>query len=360
MAGLYRGSRTEGRAIPCTVTLANGRTLSLTAADGEPLVLALFARRGGLSRAEGVQGRLRAELRGLGAALVLISGDGIWCFRADDELEILATAGDDVADAELAKVFAAHELRAASGGEDGESAIYIVDHERRVRFAKRGVRPDLDDLACALSSGARAFYSASPSWRLSRRDLLISSLVASFALALVDGCAKAPSPSAPTVAPGREAAEEIEVILDVNGVPHPMRLDPRVTLLDALRERLGFTGTKKGCDQGQCGACTVLVDGRRINSCLTLAVMADAKKIVTIEGLEQGDRLHPVQEAFVKEDAFQCGFCTPGQIMSAVGLLREKRGTSPAEIREQMSGNICRCGAYPNIVTAIQRAAKEA
>jgi xanthine dehydrogenase YagT iron-sulfur-binding subunit len=137
-----------------------------------------------------------------------------------------------------------------------------------------------------------------------------------------------------------------------------LSLEPRVTLLDALRERLGLTGTKKGCDQGQCGACTVLVNGRRINSCLTLAVMVAGEKIVTIEGLAEGEKLHPVQQAFITEDAFQCGYCTPGQIMSAVGLLREKRATSAAEIREQMSGNICRCGAYPNIVAAIQRAGK--
>jgi len=135
---------------------------------------------------------------------------------------------------------------------------------------------------------------------------------------------------------------------------------PWTTLLDALRDHLDLTGTKKGCDHGQCGACTVLVDGRRINSCLTLAVMKDGARITTIEGLAQGNTRHPLQQAFIDHDAFQCGFCTPGQILSAVALLAEGRAGSDAEIREFMSGNICRCGAYPNIVAAIRAAAGEA
>ena len=137
--------------------------------------------------------------------------------------------------------------------------------------------------------------------------------------------------------------------------------DPRVTLLDLLRERLGLTGAKKGCDRGQCGACTVLVDGRRINSCLTLAASLDGAEILTIEGLAEGDRLHPVQAAFIAHDGFQCGFCTPGQIMSAVGLIREGHaGTDPERIREGMSGNLCRCGAYAGILDAVQEAAARA
>jgi xanthine dehydrogenase YagT iron-sulfur-binding subunit len=186
-------------------------------------------------------------------------------------------------------------------------------------------------------------------------------LVVGFALALLDGCAKggaAPPASAPRPDQGANGAQ-IDVTLDVNGARHTLRIEPRVTLLDALRERLGLTGTKKGCDQGQCGACTVLVNGRRINACLTLAAMVEGEKIVTIEGLAEGDRLHPMQQAFITEDAFQCGYCTPGQIMSAVGLMRERRVASATEIREHMSGNICRCGAYPNIVAAIQRVGRE-
>ena len=147
-----------------------------------------------------------------------------------------------------------------------------------------------------------------------------------------------------------------ELTLRVNGATHRLGLDHRTTLLDALREHLGLTGTKKGCDHGQCGACTVLVDGRRINSCLTLAVMRDGAEVTTVEGLAEGDALHPVQAAFVEHDAFQCGYCTPGQICSAVGLLREGRARTDDEIRELMSGNICRCGAYPNIVAAIRQA----
>ena len=147
--------------------------------------------------------------------------------------------------------------------------------------------------------------------------------------------------------------EKVPVSMEINGKQMQLSLEPRVTLLDLLREQLGLTGTKKGCDHGQCGACTVHVDGRRINSCLTLAVMQEGKKITTIEGLANGNKLHPVQEAFIKHDGFQCGYCTPGQVMSAVACLREGHTGSPEEIREFMSGNICRCGAYDNIVNAI-------
>ena len=147
----------------------------------------------------------------------------------------------------------------------------------------------------------------------------------------------------------------VPVTLTVNGRRHDLMLDPRVTLLDALRNYLGFTGTKKGCDQGQCGACTVLVDGHRIDSCLTLAVMNQDVPIVTIEGLGTPEALHPIQKAFIEHDGFQCGYCTSGQIMSVVALLEhEKPPTSDAEIRERMSGNLCRCGAYPGIVEAIR------
>ncbi|MGI5216176.1 (2Fe-2S)-binding protein [Plantactinospora sp. CA-290183] len=142
--------------------------------------------------------------------------------------------------------------------------------------------------------------------------------------------------------------------LRVNGADHRLAVEPRVSLLDALRERLHLTGTKKGCDHGECGACTVLLDGQRAKSCLTLAVMQDEAEITTIEGLADGDRPHPVQDAFIRRDAFQCGFCTPGQIMSAVGMLRERSRPTDAEIREGMSGNLCRCSAYPNIVAAIR------
>ncbi len=181
--------------------------------------------------------------------------------------------------------------------------------------------------------------------------------------------ALAPSSDA-VFAAGPAAEHMVKVSLTINGATKTLQLDSRVVLLDALRERLGLTGTKKGCDQGQCGACTVLVDGRRVLSCLTLAATAEGKQVTTIEGLAKGDELHPMQAAFIKYDGFQCGYCTPGQICSAVGLLGEaRRGEvshvtedvtvtttelSDDQIRERMSGNICRCGAYPKIVAAIQ------
>ncbi|HQT67506.1 MAG: (2Fe-2S)-binding protein [Rhodospirillales bacterium 20-60-12] len=148
------------------------------------------------------------------------------------------------------------------------------------------------------------------------------------------------------------------VNLSINGTRHAVTLDdPRVTLLDLLRERLDLTGTKKGCDRGQCGACTIILNGRRVNSCLTLAVSCGGAEILTIEGLAQGDVLHPVQAAFIEHDAFQCGFCTPGQIMSAVGLIMEgQAGDDEERIREGMSGNLCRCGAYAGITQAVRQA----
>ena len=153
----------------------------------------------------------------------------------------------------------------------------------------------------------------------------------------------------------------IHIALDINGRRHELDVEPRVTLLDALREHLALTGTKKGCDQGQCGACTCHVDGKRVLSCLTLAAQVEGREITTIEGLtgEAGD-LHPLQAAFIEHDAFQCGYCTPGQIMSAVACIREGHAGSDAEIREHMSGNLCRCGAYNSIVAAVRQAATEA
>lgn len=177
------------------------------------------------------------------------------------------------------------------------------------------------------------------------------------------GVASAGLTLAPLLAGAVEDLKEAEVIaapeitavsLTINGKKQLLNLDSRVTLLDALREKLALPGTKKGCDHGQCGACTVLVDGRRINSCLTLAGMCDGVEVTTIEGLANGDQLHPMQEAFLKHDGFQCGYCTPGQICSAVGLVKEGHAKTDAEIKELMSGNICRCGAYQNIVAAIK------
>ncbi len=163
---------------------------------------------------------------------------------------------------------------------------------------------------------------------------------------------------AATAAHGKfQLPDKHQIMLRVNGTERRLTVAPWTTLLDALRDRLDLTGTKKGCDHGQCGACTVLLDGRRVNACLTLAVMKDGAEVVTIEGLAQNGTLHPLQQAFIAHDAFQCGYCTAGQICSAAGLLQEGKAKTADEIRELMSGNICRCGAYPNIVAAVLEAA---
>ncbi|AUB37017.1 yagT, xanthine dehydrogenase YagT iron-sulfur-binding subunit [Nostoc flagelliforme CCNUN1] len=154
-------------------------------------------------------------------------------------------------------------------------------------------------------------------------------------------------------------SEEVDLSLNVNNISYTLKLEPRVTLLDALREKLGLMGTKKACDRGECGACTILVNGRRINSCMTLAIMHIGAEITTIEGLAQDGKLHPMQTAFITHDAFQCGYCTSGQIVSAVGMILEESPKSEAEIREKMSGNLCRCGAYPNIIAAIRDVLEE-
>jgi len=199
---------------------------------------------------------------------------------------------------------------------------------------------------------------------VTRRTVLAGSAAAA-GIAATPGMAREPARPRKASSP---MTSRMQVSLTVNGQPETLELDPRVTLLDALREHLHLTGTKKGCDHGQCGACTVIVNGRRINSCLTLAVMHEGDKVTTIEGLGSPERLHPMQAAFVKHDGFQCGYCTPGQICSSVAMLGEIKDGIPShvtedlnhvafsesEVRERMSGNICRCAAYPNIIAAIR------
>jgi xanthine dehydrogenase YagT iron-sulfur-binding subunit len=216
------------------------------------------------------------------------------------------------------------ELGAADGaGAAGAEAFLSEDGEARRHFLKQTL----------LTGGG-----------LAAANLLLSYRLKAFAQT---------ETTANTPGGQRSWAPPAPVTLRVNGRSYPLRLEPQVTLLDALRERIGLTGSKKGCDRGQCGACTVLADGRRINSCLALAAAYEGAEITTVEGLANGEELHPVQAAFIRHDGFQCGYCTPGQIMSAVGLLRE--GCPPGMgVRECMSGNICRCGAYNGIVAAVE------
>ena len=190
--------------------------------------------------------------------------------------------------------------------------------------------------------------------RLSRRAFLASAGTVGVATAIAPQNLVA-QPMNPSLQPLPAVEGAVPVTLRINGVEHRLTLDPRTTLLDCLRETVVLTGTKKGCDHGQCGACTVHINGRRMNSCLTLAVMHEGDEITTIEGIGQPGALHPMQSAFVAHDAYQCGYCTCGQIMSAVALLKEPCGPKDDDVREAMSGNICRCGAYPNIVAAIQQ-----
>jgi xanthine dehydrogenase YagT iron-sulfur-binding subunit len=199
-----------------------------------------------------------------------------------------------------------------------------------------------------------------PFGRFSRRSFL-SQLGAASLAATAPPVLAATSPGAPAKddVDGRQMAGTVPLTLKVNGKEHRLNVDPRTTLLDCLRENLNMPGTKKGCDHGQCGACTVHVNGRRVNSCLSLAVMHPMDEITTIEGIGQPDNLHPMQAAFIENDGYQCGYCTSGQIMSAVALLKEPVGPTNDDVKQAMYGNICRCGAYPNIIAAVQYARKQ-
>jgi len=336
-----------------------GPVLTLSALLGQPTVLA-FADAWSAPERIDEAGAIRAELRGLGAILLVISNAGVWWFRPDDDLELFQ-GSDDI----LREDVAAAARRFGAAGAGGiMPALFVLDAEGIVRFASAAVGSELGaNLLSALSVAGKALRKPPASaGGLSRRELIASSLAVGFAFVFLDGCGTQRPPAIggglPSGAQGVEG--EVAISLHVNGTERPLRIDPRTTLLDALREQLFLTGSKKGCDMGQCGACTVLVDGRRVNSCLALAIMQQGRKITTIEGLSDGTALHPVQAAFIAQDGFQCGYCTPGQIMSAVALLAEGHAEDDAAIREQMSGNICRCGAYSNIVAAIQLARKGA
>jgi xanthine dehydrogenase YagT iron-sulfur-binding subunit len=321
---------------------------------GEPVVLVFTRDREWGTPARGVLEAIRAELRALGAALVVAKGARSFCFRPDvdrDELvpqELATEAG----------MRALYGLYGAPAASEAPLTLTLLDEHGTAQVqASSNAEGGLHALLLATLRSAADNARADERVRFSRRAVVLSSLTAALALPFAASChphAKPPSPTAAPPAGPAASARAIPVSLVVNGETHRLELEPRVSLLDALRERLALTGTKKGCDHGQCGACTVLLDGRRVNACLVLAVMAQNKPITTIEGLSRGEDLHPLQAAFVKEDALQCGYCTPGQIMSALGLLREKRAHTDDEVRELMSGNLCRCGAYANIVRAIR------
>jgi xanthine dehydrogenase YagT iron-sulfur-binding subunit len=355
-----QNARPGQRSTALAVVDSRGRACPLHLRRGRPVVIALCRRFAPTRWDDEATRSLRAELRGLGASLVVATaGGGVVLLEPDDELEPLRLADDD-------SWSCADELAAALGGMPGTGDAFALvmcgaDERPNWRWSAPGA---VEDEAAALvkavghAAAVRRHswqeHAAPPEGRpsgINRRDMMGLTVGAALALALSEGPARAaPRPAGSPATPGAQARP---VTLDVNGRQRVVTLEPRVSLLDALREHLGLSGTKKGCDHGQCGACTVLVDGRRIVSCMTLAVMQEGARITTIEGLAKGNDLHPMQAAFVRHDAFQCGYCTPGQIMSALGLLSEGHARSPEDIREQMSGNICRCGAYSNIVAAI-------
>ena len=321
---------------------------------GQPVVLVFAADWGEPSRE--TLDAVRAELRGLGAALLVLSQVSWFCFRPDDELEVVEPTA--ALSSGVSKLLEQYEVKPAALAA-GRLTLCLLDEQGAVRFrSTTDVAGDIPKaLLSALQNAGKSTVSvteAKSDELVSRREVVMLSLLGALAVMMADGCKRAPP--APPPKPVPAAPREVPVTLQVNGKPHQLMLEPRVSLLDALRERLGMTGTKKGCDHGQCGACTVLLDGRRVNACLTLAVMVRDRPVTTIEGLADGAKLHALQQAFITEDALQCGYCTPGQIMSAAGLLKENRAHTDEQVREHMSGNICRCGAYANIVKAIQSA----
>ncbi|MFT3698991.1 MAG: (2Fe-2S)-binding protein [Kofleriaceae bacterium] len=282
---------------------------------------------------------IRGHLRGLGAELIVVAAHQAWRLRPDDEPYTLGHT-------------AAKELHRDHGS--GEDAVIIFDHEARVLFEHRAPAFQILD---GLRRATDEMLMPAPI-TFTRRGWMATCVVAGFSAAVLAACRQKDKPIEPPAVAPPVATNEIDVVLDVNGTKRTLRIEPRVSLLDALRERLELPGTKKGCDAGQCGACTVHINGKRALSCLTLAATAQGKQITTIEGLAKNGELHPVQKAFIAHDGMQCGFCTPGQIMSAVAVIADGKVKTDDDIREQMSGNICRCGAYPNILASIKAAQK--
>jgi len=333
---------------------AGGDTHQLSDFRGSPVVLAFHGTEWDPARAEHIEtyNRLIASLGGVaGTRLLQIGGAGPW-------RDLSFT------DAALSlPVLTADSAVAERYGVGGAPAVFVIDGSGIVRWSQVGPisLANPTDVARAISVVAAPFVNNATEvagepneergagW--TRRDFVATALAAAFALALrpVEAHAERAAALAP---PPTSSARP--VTLTVNGRELSLSLEPRVTLLDALREYAGLTGSKKGCDHGQCGACTVHIDGRRELSCLTFAVMQEGRRITTIEGLANGEQLHPMQQAFITNDGFQCGYCTSGQIMSAVAVVDEPWGPTDDAVREAMSGNICRCGAYPGIVAAVQ------
>jgi xanthine dehydrogenase YagT iron-sulfur-binding subunit len=321
---------------------------------GSPVVLAFHGAEWDPARAEHIEtyNRLIGSLGGIaGARLLQIGGEGPWraLSFSDAALSLPVLSPLDTA---IAKRY----------GVADESAVFVIDAEGIVRWAQVGPTSlaNPGEIARAISVVAAPFVEApngqdGPSGGWTRRDFVATALAAAFALALKPVEAHAARAAAIGAPVSRTART---VTLTVNERTISLQLEPRVTLLDALREYAGLTGTKKGCDHGQCGACTVHIDGRRELSCLTFAMMQEGRRITTIEGLANGAQLHPMQQAFITHDGFQCGYCTSGQVMSAVAVLDESWGPADDDVREAMSGNICRCGAYPGIVAAVQEVRK--
>jgi xanthine dehydrogenase YagT iron-sulfur-binding subunit len=355
---------------------ATGRRVVLSDLRGQPVILAFYPPDWDPSRTDQLThfNWLVRQVPGVNAELLGISMDGMWCQLAfaDDAVRVPLLADLDPHGA----VAERYDVR---GGE----ALFVIDAEGTIVWRHDGAlgggtapradellgvltalaprRPD--DAVAPLGAGESSFAlppcarqtTGVPSPLMpSRREFVTTALAAALVLAATPLAARAEPLVERLASPEPPEVMAANVTLRVNGRSVPLTVEPRVTLLDALREYAGLTGTKKGCDHGQCGACTVHVNGRRQLSCLTFAVMHQGDEITTVEGLAQGDTLHPMQTAFITHDGFQCGYCTSGQLMSATALLKEPCGTSDADVKECMSGNICRCGAYPGIVAAIQ------
>jgi xanthine dehydrogenase YagT iron-sulfur-binding subunit len=342
------------RAPDLELTDRAGRKHRLADLHGSPVVLVFQPAHWDPSWAEYVRAynRLVADASGsAGARLLSVVGAGNWhSLTFDDatlELPVVCVDTGSVAD---------------RFGVQGERAVFVIDPDGRIswRHTAGDTLPAPNAVAAALASaGGEDPVDRPAGW--SRRQFVATTLAAALAIAFTRRIARAEPTSRAAAAAAPTSATR--VTLRVNGRDVPLDIEARVTLLDALREYAGITGPKKGCDHGQCGACTVHVGGRRILSCLTFAVMQQGKEIMTIEGLAAaggatGDALHPMQQAFIDHDGFQCGYCTSGQIMSAAAMVREPWGPGDDDVREAMSGNICRCGAYPGIVAAIQSVRK--